>query len=137
MLKILKNLKQSWLSVVIIILLLCIQASVDLELPNYTSKIVNEGIQSGGIEDAVPNIITYKDMETILFFSEDDEKILENSFCLFSSCFAIFFSSFVRIRSHSLRRISQPSACKINPFLPDISYILLILPSPFRNSDMI
>lgn len=78
MLKILKNLKQSWLSVVIIILLLCIQASVDLELPNYTSKIVNEGIQSGGIEDAAPNIITYKDMETILFFSEDDEKILEN-----------------------------------------------------------
>lgn len=78
MLKILTNLKQSWLSVVIIILLLCIQASVDLELPNYTSKIVNEGIQSGGIEDAVPNIITYKDMETILFFSEDDEKILEN-----------------------------------------------------------
>ena len=78
MLKILKNLKQSWLSVVIIILLLCIQASVDLELPNYTSKIVNEGIQSGGIEDAVPNIITYKDTETILFFSEDDEKILEN-----------------------------------------------------------
>lgn len=78
MLKILKNLKQSWLSVVIIILLLCIQASVDLELPNYTSKIVNEGIQSGGIEDAVPNIITYKDMETILFFSEDDERILEN-----------------------------------------------------------
>ena len=78
MLKLLKNLKQSWLSVVIIILLLCIQASVDLELPNYTSKIVNEGIQSGGIEDAVPNIITYKDMETILFFSEDDEKILEN-----------------------------------------------------------
>lgn len=78
MLKILKNLKHSWLSVVIIILLLCIQASVDLELPNYTSKIVNEGIQSGGIEDAVPNIITYKDMETILFFSEDDEKILEN-----------------------------------------------------------
>ena len=78
MLKILKNLKQSWLSVVIIILLLCIQASVDLELPNYTSKIVNEGIQSGGIEDAVPNIITYKDMEKILFFSEDDEKILEN-----------------------------------------------------------
>lgn len=40
MLKILKNLKQSWISVVIIILLLCLQAAVDLELPNYTSKIV-------------------------------------------------------------------------------------------------
>ena len=78
MLKILKNLKQSWLSVIIIISLLCLQAAVDLELPNYTSKIVNEGIQAGGIEDAVPNEMTDDDMETILFFTEDDEKILEN-----------------------------------------------------------
>ena len=78
MLKILKNLKQSWLSVIIIISLLCLQAAVDLELPNYTSKIVNEGIQAGGIEDAVPSEMTDDDMETILFFTEDDEKILEN-----------------------------------------------------------
>ena len=76
MLKILKNLKQSWLSVLIIVLLLCLQAAVDLELPNYTSKIVNEGIQSGGIEDAVPNEISSKDMEALLFFTEDDDKIL-------------------------------------------------------------
>ena len=78
MLKILKNLKQSWLSVIIIIALLCLQAAVDLELPNYTSKIVNEGIQAGGIEDAVPSEMTDDDMEAILFFTEDDEKILEN-----------------------------------------------------------
>ena len=80
MLKILKNLKQSWLSVLIIVLLLCLQAAVDLELPNYTSKIVNEGIQSGGIEDTVPNQITTKDMSALLFFTEDDDKILENYF---------------------------------------------------------
>ena len=49
MLKILKNLKQSWMSVLIIVALLCVQAAVDLELPNYTSKIVNTGIQAGGI----------------------------------------------------------------------------------------
>lgn len=78
MLKILKNLKQSWISVVIIVLLLCLQAAVDLELPNYTSKIVNEGIQSGGIEDAVPNQISLEDMETMLFFTENDSKILSN-----------------------------------------------------------
>jgi len=77
MLKILKNLKQSWLSVLIIVLLLCLQAAVDLELPNYTSKIVNEGIQSGGIEDAVPNQISNDDMQALLFFTEDDDKILE------------------------------------------------------------
>ena len=77
MLKILKNLKQSWLSVLVIILLLCAQATVDLELPNYTSKIVNEGIQSGGIEYAAPNIISKNDMEFILMFTENDEQILE------------------------------------------------------------
>ena len=78
MLKVLKNLKQSWLSVLVIILLLCLQAAVDLELPNYTSKIVNEGIQSGGIENAAPNIISKSDMESILMFTDDDEQILEN-----------------------------------------------------------
>ena len=78
MLKILKNLKQSWMSVLIIVALLCVQAAVDLELPNYTSKIVNTGIQAGGIEYAVPETVNPKDMDAILLFSNDDEKILEN-----------------------------------------------------------
>lgn len=47
MLKLLKNLKKSMFSVIAIILLLCIQALVDLSLPDYTSKIVNIGIQEG------------------------------------------------------------------------------------------
>ena len=50
MLKLLKNLKNSWASVLIIVILLCIQAAADLALPDYTSKIVNVGIQYGGIE---------------------------------------------------------------------------------------
>ena len=78
MLKILKNLKQSWMSVLIIVALLCVQAAVDLELPNYTSKIVNTGIQAGGIEYAVPETVSPEDMDAILLFSNDDEKILEN-----------------------------------------------------------
>ena len=78
MLKILKNLKQSWMSVLIIVALLCVQAAVDLELPNYTSKIVNTGIQAGGIEYAVPETVSQEDMDAILLFSNDDDKILEN-----------------------------------------------------------
>lgn len=46
MLKILRNLKKSALSVAAIVILLCVQAWADLELPNYTSKIVNTGIQA-------------------------------------------------------------------------------------------
>ena len=44
MLKVLKNLKKSWVAVLIIVILLCIQAWMDLSLPDYTSKIVNNGI---------------------------------------------------------------------------------------------
>ena len=78
MLKVLKNLKNSFWAVVLIILLLIVQAQADLRLPDYTSKIVNEGIQSGGIETAVPEIISKEDLENILIFSEDDDKITEN-----------------------------------------------------------
>ena len=45
MLKVLKNLKKSFWSVLIIGILLCVQAAADLALPEYTSKIVNIGIQ--------------------------------------------------------------------------------------------
>ncbi len=78
MLKVLKNLKNSIFAVIIIIILLCIQAATDLALPDYTSKIVNEGIQSGGIENAVPEIISKQDLDTILFFAENPEEIQEN-----------------------------------------------------------
>jgi len=47
MLKVLKNLKKSLPTVIIIGILLCVQAAADLALPEYTSKIVNEGIQTG------------------------------------------------------------------------------------------
>ena len=77
MLKILKNLKKSFFSVVIIITLLCIQAAADLALPDYTSKIVNTGIQSGGIEIAVPYIISKENMDILLLFNKDN-KILNN-----------------------------------------------------------
>ena len=41
MLKVLKKLKESWVSVIAIVILLAIQAAGDLTLPDYTSKIVN------------------------------------------------------------------------------------------------
>ncbi len=78
MLKVLKNLKNSIFTVIIIVILLCIQAAADLALPDYTSKIVNEGIQSGGIENAVPEIISKEDLDAILFFAENPEEILDD-----------------------------------------------------------
>jgi len=78
MFKILKNLSKSWSSVVVIVLLLILQANVDLTLPDYTSKIVNIGIQQGGIENAVPEVIRKTRMDKLLMYTEQDDKITEN-----------------------------------------------------------
>lgn len=83
MFKILKNLKKTWVSVIIIILLLCLQAWTDLTLPDYTSKIVNTGIQAGGIEYIAPEVIRKSQMGNLLMFTEDDEEIL-NKYTLIS-----------------------------------------------------
>ena len=84
MLKVLRNLKKSLGSVIAIVILLCIQATTDLALPDYTSKIVNEGIQAGGIESPAPDIISKDNMDTILLFTEQDEEVL-NSYTLVST----------------------------------------------------
>lgn len=78
MLKVLKNLKESMLSVIIIVLLLIVQAACDLTLPDYTSKIVNVGIQNGGIEEVAPEVIRKSIIENLLIFTEDDETILSS-----------------------------------------------------------
>ena len=78
MLKVLKNLKNSLGAVIVIVILLCVQASTDLALPDYTSKIVNEGIQAGGITSAVPEVISKEDMDALLVFTDKDDEILDN-----------------------------------------------------------
>ena len=78
MLKVLKNLKKSLGAVIIIAILLCVQASTDLALPDYTSKIVNEGIQAGGITSAIPEVISKEDMDALLVFTDKDDEILDN-----------------------------------------------------------
>ena len=78
MLKVLKNLNKSIVSVIIIVLLLCVQAWADLTLPDYTSRIVNIGIQQGGIENSFPEVIREKQLRRLLLFTDKDEEILED-----------------------------------------------------------
>ena len=79
MLKILKNnLKKSWWAIVLIFVLLCTQAMADLNLPDFTSKIVNVGIQQKGVENSSPEVITKTTMDKILLLTKEDELILNN-----------------------------------------------------------
>ena len=78
MLKVLKNLKESALLVIAIFILLCIQAACDLNLPDFTSKIVNTGIQQGGIEYAVPDVIRSSELDNLMYFTDADDEIKSN-----------------------------------------------------------
>ena len=74
MLKMFHYMKERWYYVVMIIVLLFVQAYCDLSLPDYTSKIVNVGIQQKGIEDGVPDTIRKESMEHLLLFLDEKEK---------------------------------------------------------------
>ena len=79
MIKLMKYLKKSAGYVVLIIALLFLQAYCDLSLPDYTSKIVNVGIQQSGIEDSVPEKIRKTSMDNLkLFMDEEDKETIES-----------------------------------------------------------
>lgn len=77
--KIFKYLRESGLSVIVIVLLLVIQAYCDLALPQYTSNIVDVGIGKNGIAYAAPEKMreeTYEDL--LLFLTAEEKALLEN-----------------------------------------------------------
>lgn len=80
MLKIFKYLKSSIFSVLAIIGLLFVQAYLDLTLPDYTSKIINVGVQQGGIENAAIEKISEDSLNKLILFMDSDDKnyILKN-----------------------------------------------------------
>ena len=79
MLKVFKYLKSSIFSVLAVILLLFVQAYLDLTLPDYTSRIVNVGVQQGGIENAAIEQIGEDTLNTLVLFmdTKDQEYILD------------------------------------------------------------
>ena len=70
--------------VVIVIALLVIQALCDLELPSYTSDIINNGIQQGGIDSAIPDVLT-EDIYTAIMRMTDDEEVISSSYELYET----------------------------------------------------
>ena len=68
---VLHYLKRSWKAVLVILALLVVQAICDLSLPDYTSRIINVGVQQGGIEYAAPEVIEKDKLEEIFLFADD------------------------------------------------------------------
>ena len=79
--KLFKFLKPYAAAVAAIICILVDQAYCDLSLPTYTSDIVNVGIQQGGIDEALPDTISKKDLNHLLLLVPSDrQKIVKNAY---------------------------------------------------------
>ena len=79
MLKMFRYMKERWYFILCIVVLLFVQAFCDLSLPDYTSRIVNVGIQQSGIEDCVPDRIREESMDQLmLFMDSEDQKTVED-----------------------------------------------------------
>lgn len=73
MLKMLKYMKKSIGWILLIVVLLFVQAYSDLALPEYTSRIVDTGIQQKGIPDAVPDKIRETTLNELTALMDADD----------------------------------------------------------------
>ena len=81
MTKIFKQLARHWAVCLVVFALLFVQAYCDLALPDYTSKIVDTGIQQGGIESPLPQTLRKSTLDTLsLLMSEEDAQKLQNAY---------------------------------------------------------
>ena len=79
--KIFKQLARHWAACLAVVALLFVQAYCDLSLPDYTSKIVDTGIQQGGIESPLPETVRQSTLDALsLLMSEEDADALQNAY---------------------------------------------------------
>ena len=79
--RIIKNLAQHKLVVLLIVVLLCVQAACDLALPNYTSDIVDTGIQQQGAQDVAAEQLTGRTHDLVaMMLPESDEQMFADAY---------------------------------------------------------
>ena len=79
--KISKQLARHWAACLAVVALLFVQAYCDLSLPDYTSRIVDTGIQQGGIESPLPETVRQSTLDALsLLMSEEDADALQNAY---------------------------------------------------------
>ncbi|MFZ5858808.1 MAG: ABC transporter ATP-binding protein [Chloroflexota bacterium] len=124
MLKLIKYVKPYWMMLTFSIVLIFAQANFDLALPDYLSRIVNTGIQQGGVEDAVPTAIRQSEMDrVVLFMSEADKESVLAAYTLVdasSSDYETYVEQYPVLETESiyvLNEIEQAEKDRLNPIM--------------------
>jgi ATP-binding cassette subfamily B multidrug efflux pump len=131
MIKLAKYLKPYLLQILVSIALLFVQANADLALPDYLSKIVNNGIQQGGIENAVPQAIRQSEMnKLVLFMSAGDKSTVLADYTLAdqtSSNYTQLVTEYPALADQPVYVLNPVDTAEIDKLNPIMGRSLLIL----------
>ena len=147
MLRLARYLKPYILLILLTIALLFVQANADLALPDYMSKIVNNGIQQGGVENSVPAAIRQNEMnKLVIFMSTDNKALILGDYTLVdknSSDYARYVTQFPALANepvYVLNSIDKVENTKLNPVLGKalliVSTIQQIMADPTKAAAM-
>jgi ATP-binding cassette, subfamily B, multidrug efflux pump len=147
MLRLVKYLKPYVPLILLAIALLFVQANADLALPDYMSRIVNVGIQQGGVEDAVPVAVRQSQMNKLTLFMGAEEKtrvlrdytLVDPSSPDYAAAVKLY-PVLSREPVYVLNRVDQAETAWLNPVMGKafvvVSGIQQVLADPARASAM-
>ena len=124
MYKLAKYLKPYILLILIAIVFLFGQAMADLSLPDYMSRIVNTGIQQGGVENAVPEAIRASRFQKLPMFMTEEERVeVSNCYELIDNSSGDYdkyikkYPALANEPVYVLKKIDNDEIDKLNPIL--------------------
>ena len=113
--KIFKYIKKYIFFIFLIIIIYIFRAYSELQLPGYTSNLINIGIQQHGIENSISNIYSKETYEILKqFMTEDEINILNNSYEL-------------KNNRYEVKNLSKEDIDKLNPILENVSTTITFL----------
>jgi len=143
MIRLVKYLKPYILLILLTIALLFVQANADLALPDYLSRIINNGIQQGGVENAVPKAIRQSAMDKlVLFLSAEDKAAVLGDYTLVDrnspdyDKYAKDYPALANEPVYVLNSIDKAETDKLNPIMGKallvVSFIQQVMADPAK-----
>jgi ATP-binding cassette subfamily B multidrug efflux pump len=147
MLRLAKYLKPYTTLLLAAIVLLFAQANFDLALPDYLSRIVNYGIQQGGVENAVPVAIRQSEMDrVVIFMSAADKASVLNDYTLVdqnSPDYGTYVKKYPALANqpvYVLKNIDKSEIDRLNPIMAKailaVSTIEQVMADPAKAAQM-
>lgn len=129
MLKLFPYIKKYYLMILAAIVLLFVQANVDLTLPDYLSRIVNIGIQQGGVDSEIPSAMRASTFERIqLFLTPEESNVVANAYQLVKPTdadYATYLKQYPAAEGQSIYILRSLSPDELNTLSPIVSKALI------------